>query len=100
MCGHTLVGRATIWDPWLQHRLDALPGLTAYPSSANYLLVGAGQSLLALREAVALRGVLLRDCRSFEGLGECWLRIGLQSRSGNRRIVQALQMSLDDHPLN
>ena len=86
--------------PWLQHRLDALPGLTAYPSSANYLLVEAGQSLLAVREAVARRGVLLRDCRSFEGLGECWLRIGLQSRSGNRRIVQALQMSLDDHPLN
>ena len=86
--------------PWLQYRLDALPGLTAYPSSANYLLVEAGQSLLAVREAVARRGVLLRDCRSFEGLGECWLRIGLQSRSGNRRIVRALQMSLDDHPLN
>ena len=84
----------------MQHRLDALPGLTAYPSSANYLLVEAGQSLLAVREAVACRGVLLRDCRSFEGLGECWLRIGLQNRSGNRRIVRALQMSLDDHPLN
>ena len=56
--------------------------------------------MLAVREAVARRGVLLRDCRSFEGLGECWLRIGLQNRSGNRRIMQALRMSLDDHPLN
>ena len=86
--------------PWLQNHLDALPGLTAYPSSANYLLVEAGHSLLAVREAVARRGVLLRDCRSFEGLGECWLRIGLQSRSGNRRLVQALQGGLDDHPLD
>jgi histidinol-phosphate/aromatic aminotransferase/cobyric acid decarboxylase-like protein len=33
----------------------------------------------------------LRDCRSFEGLGETWLRIGYQSRRRNRRIVSALQ---------
>ena len=85
--------------PWLQRRLVALPGLTPHPSSANYLLVEADQSLLALREAVARRGVLLRDCRSFEGLGERWLRIGLQSRSGNRRILQALQRGLADHRL-
>ena len=32
---------------------------------------------------------LLRDCRSFTGLGE-WLRIGLQSPRDNRRIVRAL----------
>ena len=85
--------------PWLQRRLAALPGLTPHPSSANYLLVEADQSLLALREAVARCGVLLRDCRSFEGLGERWLRIGLQSPSGNRRILQALQRGLADHPL-
>jgi Histidinol-phosphate/aromatic aminotransferase and cobyric acid decarboxylase len=43
---------------------------------------------------VARRGVLLRDCRSFEGLGERWLRIGLQSRRGNRRIVAAMRRDL------
>jgi histidinol-phosphate/aromatic aminotransferase/cobyric acid decarboxylase-like protein len=42
---------------------------------------------------------LLRDCRSFEGLGECWLRIGLQSRRNNRRIIRALKQELDRAPL-
>ncbi|HGY5538455.1 MAG TPA: threonine-phosphate decarboxylase, partial [Prochlorococcus sp.] len=37
------------------------------------------------------RRVLLRDCRSFIELGEHWLRIGLQQRPGNRRIVAALR---------
>jgi histidinol-phosphate/aromatic aminotransferase/cobyric acid decarboxylase-like protein len=53
-----------------------------------------------LREAVEQRHrILLRDCRSFEGLGECWLRIGLQSRRNNRRIVRALRQELQRSPL-
>ncbi|WP_115121166.1 histidinol-phosphate transaminase [Synechococcus sp. UW105] len=85
--------------PWLRAQLDDLPGLKSYPSSANYLLVEAKHSLMAMREGVARRGVLLRDCRSFEGLGECWLRIGLQTRANNRRIIHALRQELDHQPL-
>ena len=78
---------------WLRDRLDAVPGLKACPSAANYLLVQGEQSLLELRELLARQGVLLRDCRSFEGLGNRWLRIGLQNRRGNRRIIRALQQA-------
>ena len=38
--------------------------------------------------------ILLRDCRSFEGLGENWLRLGYQSHNNNRRILRALQQEL------
>lgn len=76
---------------WFRAQLDAIPGVKPYPSAANYLLIQGEQSLLELRERSALDGVLLRDCRSFAGLGECWLRIGLQDRRGNQRILRALQ---------
>ena len=76
---------------WFRAQLDAIPGVNPYPSAANYLLIQGEQSLLELRERSALDGVLLRDCRSFAGLGECWLRIGLQDRRGNQRILRALQ---------
>ncbi|WP_170952870.1 histidinol-phosphate transaminase [Synechococcus sp. UW179B] len=76
---------------WFRAQLDAIPGVNPYPSAANYLLIQGEQSLLELRERLALDGVLLRDCRSFAGLGECWLRIGLQDRRGNQRILRALQ---------
>ncbi len=79
---------------WFHRQLTHLPGLTPMPSSANYLLLRGNDSLLELRERVARRGVLLRDCRSFEGLGENWLRIGLQDRRGNRRIFKALKHEL------
>ena len=79
---------------WFHRQLALLPGLFPMPSSANYLLLRGNDSLLELRERVARRGVLLRDCRSFEGLGENWLRIGLQDRGGNRRILRALRQEL------
>ena len=86
-------------EPWLRAQINALAGLTAHPSSANYLLLEGDDSLLHLREQVARRRVLLRDCRSFAGLGERWLRVGLQDRRGNRRILQALRGALRDQPL-
>ena len=70
------------------------------PSAANYLLIRANHSLVSLREALEQNHrILLRDCRSFEGLGDTWLRIGLQSRRNNRRIVRALCEELKRSPL-
>ncbi|MEB3276805.1 MAG: aminotransferase class I/II-fold pyridoxal phosphate-dependent enzyme, partial [Cyanobacteriota bacterium] len=81
---------------WLAMRLALQRGpwgaLTPMPSAANYLLLRGETSLVPLREALEQRhGVLLRDCRSFEGLDGCWLRIGLQSRRRNRRLLSALK---------
>ena len=85
---------------WMQQQLAQLPGITPMPSAANFLLIHAEQSLVPLREAVEQRHrILLRDCRSFEDLGACWLRIGLQSRRNNRRIIRALKQELDRAPL-
>ena len=85
---------------WMHHQLQQLPGITPMPSAVNFLLIRADQSLVPLREALEQRHhILLRDCRSFEGLGECWLRIGLQSRANNRRIIRALRMELKCQPL-
>ena len=85
----------------MQQQLAALPGIMPMPSAANFLLIRAEHSLVPLQEAVEQHHwILLRDCRSFEGLGECWLRIGLQSRRNNRRIVSAMRQELQRNPLN
>ncbi|MCT0208784.1 threonine-phosphate decarboxylase [Synechococcus sp. CS-1332] len=80
---------------WLAAHLAREPGLEPLPSAANYLLVRstpAAGSLQPLRLALERQHrILVRDCRSFEGLGESWLRIALQSRAGNCRLLGALQ---------
>ena len=80
---------------WLQAALAQLPGITPLPSAANFLLIHGDASLVPLRERMERHHrILLRDCRSFEGLGESWLRIGYQSHRNNRRILRALQQEL------
>ena len=101
---HSWCARVQRWTAtegaWMQRQLAALPGITPMPSAVNYLLIRANRSLVPLREALEQRHrILLRDCRSFEGLGETWLRIGLQSRRNNRRIVWAMREELKRSPL-
>ena len=80
---------------WMQQQLTKLPRITPQPSAANFLLIRSAGSLVSLREMLEQTDrILLRDCRSFQGLGACWLRIGLQSRRRNRRIIQALDNAL------
>ena len=76
--------------PWLHKQLGNLPGIKAYPSAANFQLIEGKNSLMQLRENLARKRILLRDCRSFNGLGENWLRISLQTRRNNIRITRAM----------
>jgi histidinol-phosphate/aromatic aminotransferase/cobyric acid decarboxylase-like protein len=86
--------------PWLAGRLRQLEGIEPLPSATNFLLVrgvasGQPRSLEPLRLALEGRHrILLRDCRSFEGLGEGWLRIALLDRRGNRRLLRALRQEV------
>ena len=83
--------------PWLAEQLAAVAGLVPLPSATNFLLVRgelAGQTLALQPLRLALQErhrILVRDCRSFEGLGGDWLRIALLDRGGNRRLLRALQ---------
>ena len=83
---------------WLRGRLGERGGLKVLPSATSYVLLrgyrqdGRPRSLEPLRQALAERHhILLRDCRSFEGLDESWLRLSLQTRRGHRRLLRALQ---------
>ncbi len=81
---------------WLHQQLDEMSGIIPHPSTANFLLIKGDKSLLSVIEKMAQRRILLRDCRSFLGLGENWVRIGLKERKGNRRIVNNLKICLNN----
>ncbi len=76
---------------WLYNNLNSLAKIKAHPSSANFILIEGNDSLTSTREKLSHQKILLRDCRSFDGLGEKWLRISLQSRRNNHRIINSLK---------
>lgn len=73
--------------PRLAGELSRL-GFRVIPGEANYLLFYSPMPLVQpLRE----RGILLRDCGNYHGLGPGWYRTAVRTPEENRRFIAALE---------
>lgn len=73
--------------PWLQSELSAL-GFPVIPGEANYLLFSSPVPLL---EPLRRRGILLRGCGNYQGLGDDWYRTAVRTHEDNQRLIAALK---------
>jgi threonine-phosphate decarboxylase len=71
--------------------LDALAGLQPFPGAANFLLVHGPDGL---PERLARRGVLVRGCSPFVGLGPEYFRLAVRSQAENGQLVAAIREEL------
>jgi threonine-phosphate decarboxylase len=71
--------------------LSALPDLQPFPGAANFLLVRGPDGL---PERLAGRGVLVRGCGPFHGLGSWFFRVAVRSAEENGRLVAAIREEL------
>jgi threonine-phosphate decarboxylase len=80
----------------LAKALGATPGLTVFPSAANFLLVELPPSMPAAHVTQTLRqqGLLIRDCSAIPGLNGRTVRIAVRTAAENRRLVTALSQVL------
>jgi threonine-phosphate decarboxylase len=79
--------------PQLARSLSALPGVTVYPSAANFLLMELPPFLSAAdcTGALASQGLLVRDCSAVPGLNDRTVRVAVRVPAHNRRLVAALR---------
>lgn len=69
-------------------------GLTVWESETNYLLFSApGRS--DLKERLLERGVLIRSCANYPGLGACDYRIAVRLPEENDILLNTLKEVLD-----
>jgi threonine-phosphate decarboxylase len=71
--------------------LDALAELQPFPGAANFLLVRGPDGLA---ERLARRGVLVRGCGPFEGLGSEYFRVAVRDEVSNGQLVAAIREEL------
>lgn len=77
---------------YLAGRLADL-GLNPYPAAANFMLVdisAAGWTASDLVRAAGRRGILIRDCSSFPGLGPDYIRLAVNDRASNSTLLRVL----------
>ena len=71
--------------------LGALPQLVPFPSAANFLLVRGPPGL---PERLSRRGVLVRGCEPFPGLGPGYFRVAVRGAAENERLLAAMREEL------
>lgn len=66
-------------------------GLQPLPSVANYLLVAAPCSVIALQRLLLQEArILIRDCLSFPELGDRYFRVAVRTPAENQQLLQTL----------
>ena len=71
--------------------LEGLDGLQPFPGRANFLLVRGPEGLAG---RLARRGVLVRGCGPFLGLGPEYFRVAVRGATENGRLISALREEL------
>jgi threonine-phosphate decarboxylase len=88
---NTLVNKEKIF---LFEGLQDIPGLTPIPGAANFILVNVSESGLEsgdLADRLGRRGILVRDCRGFNGLAGRYIRIAVKNRPENETLLMAIK---------
>ncbi|WP_380703265.1 threonine-phosphate decarboxylase CobD [Salinithrix halophila] len=82
---------------FMMERLRELPGALLVPGEVNYFLLkleapplgGTGASR-RLQQALGERGILIRDCSTYPGLDDAYIRVAVRSREENVHLLQKL----------
>jgi threonine-phosphate decarboxylase len=78
---------------WLWKKLQDLPSIRAFPTSANFFLArcDSGETLDRLIEVLLKNNILIRDCREIEGLEGACFRFAIKTRRENELLIQHLR---------
>ena len=63
-------------------------GVQYIPSEANFILFSSPLDLFSLLKE---RGILIRDCSNYSGLGKGWYRIAVKRQEENNRILREIR---------
>lgn len=79
---------------YLYDETSKIKGLKVFPSKSNFMLIdirGTGFTAAELAEELMKRGVIVRDCTSFKGLDEYWIRISICTLEEDKRFIEILK---------
>ena len=78
---------------YLYDELSKIDSLNVFPSKSNFMLIdvrntGFTASELALE--LMKRGIIVRDCTSFKGLDEYWIRISICTLEEDKKFIEII----------
>ena len=77
---------------YLTRELKKMKGFKLYPAYANFVFVDireSGFTSAQLKTKMLKEGILIRDCSSFRGLDDYYIRVAVKTREENERVLEA-----------
>ncbi len=82
---------------YLQDEISNLRGLRLFPADANFLFIDVSESPFTapqLKKKLLQSRILIRDCSSFRGLDDHYIRVAIRKRHENASLTKALKKIL------
>ena len=77
-------------NSFLMNSLSNFQWLSCFHSSTNFILIKTKINSKLLQKKLLKKNILIRDCSSFCGLNENYVRIAVKNRNQNKLLVKAL----------
>ena len=78
---------------YMYNALDAISGITVYQPSANFILFHIEQEGVtadSINEALKKHNMIIRNCDSYMGLNNQWVRVAIKDHDNNVRLIEKL----------
>ena len=77
---------------YLTRELKRINSFKQYPADANFIFINikeSGFTSAQLKTKMLEEGILIRDCSSFRGLDDYYIRVAVKTRQENERLLEA-----------
>lgn len=79
---------------YLYNELSKIDSLNVFPSKSNFMLIGIKDTGFTSSEfafELMKKGVIVRDCTSFKGLDEYWIRISICTLEEDKKFIDIVK---------
>jgi threonine-phosphate decarboxylase len=76
---------------FLMKSISKIKGFTCYNSDTNFILIKSKMKSNQIQKRLLKRNILIRDCNSFRGLDNNFIRIAVRTHKENLKLIGALR---------
>jgi len=76
---------------YLKNSISKISGYTIFDSATNFFLIKCKKNSKTIQKKLLKKKLLIRDCSSFRGLDNHYIRIAVKKRKENIKLVKALE---------
>ncbi len=83
---------------YLYRELDKMDKLKVFPSKSNFILFNVedtGMTATELSRKLMAEGIIVRDCTSFKGIDDYWIRISICTQEENEKFIEIMKKVIE-----